>query len=61
MAITTEGTGANNAESNTATIVVRLIQGNRVWVQHAATTGVMAADIWGTIHTYFNGALLYTI
>lgn len=48
---------ANPEESAVTSVLVKLLQGDRVWVE----AYIGAADIFGTVNSYFTGALQYTI
>ena len=47
----------NAAESNMSSIILKLNKGDRVWVEnHYAEV-----DVYNSIHSYFTGALIYSI
>lgn len=50
---------ANPEKSAVTSVLVKLLQGDRVWVETAYNKDT--TDIFGGVHSYFTGALQYTI
>ena len=55
---TTTLAGSQNGEdSDSMSVTLKLAQGDRVWVE----TIIDNISLWGSVHTFFTGALLYSI
>jgi hypothetical protein len=60
MGMDTHVTGGDPQDSGMTAVIIKLVQGDRVWVQQADGYNAQLT-IFATIHTFFDGALLYAI